>query len=400
MLNELLMIFLGLIVGSITGLIPGLHINNVCTIIIGASSFLLQHFSGLELSIFITSTAITHTFLDSIPSIFLGAPSSDSDALVVLPGHKMLLQGRGKEAVILTVIGSLFSLVLSVALLPFLIILFRTIYPFVKDWTGLILLVASILIIFRGNNRMMSLLFFLFSGILGVVGFEKLDSDALMPMLSGLFGVSILLLSINGNATIPEQRNGTRIRISKKHMMKGVGGATFASAIAAFLPGFGNAQAAILAQSVIGRMSTEGTLMLLGGINTANMAISVATLLAIDKARNGAMTTINELVGINADIAFNIIGAALVAGGIAVWLAKKYSEKFSIIIRKIDYKKLITSIIVLIIATALFSSGAKGLLLLMTATAIGISASLLNVAKNNLMGCLILPVVLYFFGIA
>lgn len=400
MLNELLMIFLGLIVGSITGLIPGLHINNVCTIIIGASSFLLQHFSGLELSIFITSTAITHTFLDSIPSIFLGAPSSDSDALVVLPGHKMLLQGRGKEAVILTVIGSLFSLVLSVALLPFLIILFRTIYPFVKDWTGLILLVASILIIFRGNNRMMSLLFFLFSGILGVVGFEKLDSDALMPMLSGLFGVSILLLSINGNAAIPEQRNGTRIRISKKHMMKGVGGATFASAIAAFLPGFGNAQAAILAQSVIGRMSTEGTLMLLGGINTANMAISVATLLAIDKARNGAMTTINELVGINADIAFNIIGAALVAGGIAVWLAKKYSEKFSIIIRKIDYKKLITSIIVLIIATALFSSGAKGLLLLMTATAIGISASLLNVAKNNLMGCLILPVVLYFFGIA
>lgn len=400
MLNELLMIFLGLIVGSITGLIPGLHINNVCTIIIGASSFLLQHFSGLELSIFITSTAITHTFLDSIPSIFLGAPSSDSDALVVLPGHKMLLQGRGKEAVILTVIGSLFSLVLSVALLPFLIILFRTIYPFVKDWTGLILLVASMLIIFRGNNRMMSLLFFLFSGILGVVGFEKLDSDALMPMLSGLFGVSILLLSINGNATIPEQRNGTRIRISKKHMMKGVGGATFASAIAAFLPGFGNAQAAILAQSVIGRMSTEGTLMLLGGINTANMAISVATLLAIDKARNGAMTTINELVGINADIAFNIIGAALVAGGIAVWLAKKYSEKFSMIIRKIDYKKLITSIIVLIIATALFSSGAKGLLLLMTATAIGISASLLNVAKNNLMGCLILPVVLYFFGIA
>ncbi|MDK2907900.1 MAG: putative rane protein [Candidatus Woesearchaeota archaeon] len=400
MLNELLMIFLGLIVGSITGLIPGLHINNVCTIIIGASSFLLQHFSGLELSIFITSTAITHTFLDSIPSIFLGAPSSDSDALVVLPGHKMLLQGRGKEAVILTVIGSLFSLVLSVALLPFLIILFRTIYPFVKDWTGLILLVASMLIIFRGNNRMMSLLFFLFSGILGVVGFEKLDSDALMPMLSGLFGVSILLLSINGNAAIPEQRNGTRIRISKKHMMKGVGGATFASAIAAFLPGFGNAQAAILAQSVIGRMSTEGTLMLLGGINTANMAISVATLLAIDKARNGAMTTINELVGINADIAFNIIGAALVAGGIAVWLAKKYSEKFSMIIRKIDYKKLITSIIVLIIATALFSSGAKGLLLLMTATAIGISASLLNVAKNNLMGCLILPVVLYFFGIA
>lgn len=400
MLNELLMIFLGLIVGSITGLIPGLHINNVCTIIIGASSFLLQHFSGLELSIFITSTAITHTFLDSIPSIFLGAPSSDSDALVVLPGHKMLLQGRGKEAVILTVIGSLFSLVLSVALLPFLIILFRTIYPFVKDWTGLILLVASMLIIFRGNNRMMSLLFFLFSGILGVVGFEKLDSDALMPMLSGLFGVSILLLSINGNSSIPEQRNGTRIRISKKHMMKGVGGATFASAIAAFLPGFGNAQAAILAQSVIGRMSTEGTLMLLGGINTANMAISVATLLAIDKARNGAMTTINELVGINADIAFNIIGAALVAGGIAVWLAKKYSEKFSMIIRKIDYKKLITSIIVLIIATALFSSGAKGLLLLMTATAIGISASLLNVAKNNLMGCLILPVVLYFFGIA
>lgn len=400
MLNELLMIFLGLIVGSITGLIPGLHINNVCTIIIGASGFLLSHFSGLELSIFITSTAITHTFLDSIPSIFLGAPSSDSDALIILPGHKMLLQGRGKEAVALTVMGSLFSLMLSVALLPFIVVLFRAIYPFVKDWIGLILLVASLLIIFRGNNRIISLLFFLFSGILGIVGFAKLDSDALMPMLSGLFGVSILLLSINGNAEIPEQKNKSRIGISKREMMKGVGGATFASTIAAFLPGFGNAQAAILAQSVIGRMSTEGTLMLLGGINTANMAISVATLLAIDKARNGAMTTINELVGINAYIAFEIVGAALIAGGVAVWLAKLYSEKFSKMINKISYKKLVISIILLIVAISIFSSGAKGLLLLMTATSVGISASLLNVAKNNLMGCLILPVILYFFGIA
>ena len=110
-------IILGCAFGIITGLIPGVHINLVALLILSFSAFLLEIVSPLIISIFIISMAITHTFLDSIPSIFLGAPEAET-ALSVLPGHKMLLEGRGYEAVMLTLIGSIFSLLLAVALSP------------------------------------------------------------------------------------------------------------------------------------------------------------------------------------------------------------------------------------------------------------------------------------------
>ncbi len=355
----------------------------------------------MDIAVLIISMAVTHTFIDSIPSIYLGAPSGETGALIVLPGHKMLLEGKGHSAVMLTSLGSLFSLILSIAILPLLFFMFKFLYPVVKEWIGFILLGASLFIIIRGNKRFLSLSFFILSGILGLSAFRALDDEALMPMLSGLFGISILLLSLRGKSALPEQVKEERLPIKRKEIKKGVIGATFASSIAAFLPGFGNAQAAILAQSIIGKLSTEGTLLLLGGINTANMAISIVTLLAIGKARNGALVTISELIeSLNPLLAIKIAGVALVAGGIAVCLAKIYSERFSNLLRKISYKRLTISIISMIIVVVMISSSAKGLVLLCTATAIGISASLLGIAKNNLMGCLIIPVVCYFLGLA
>jgi putative membrane protein len=397
----LIMILIGLLAGSITGLIPGLHINTVCFIIMAGSSFLLQHFSALEIAMLIISMAVTHTFIDSIPSIYLGAPSGETGALIVLPGHKMLLEGKGHSAVMLTALGSLFSLALSIAILPLLFFLFKALYPFVKEWIGFILLAASLFIIARGNRKLLSLAFFFLSGILGLSAFRALDDQALMPMLSGLFGISILLLSLRGESALPEQKIERILPIKKKEARKGVIGATLASSIAAFLPGFGNAQAAIMAQSVIGKLSTAGTLLLLGGINTANMAISIITLLAIGKARNGALVTVSKLIErLTPSLAIKIAGVALVAGGVAVILAKIYSERFSKILRRISYKKLIIGIISMIIVLVTFGSGWRGIILLITATCIGISASLLGIAKNNLMGCLILPVVCYFLGLA
>ena len=49
--------------------------------------------------------AITHTFIDFIPSIFLGAPDEDS-VLSILPGHKLLLKGYAYTGIILTLYGS------------------------------------------------------------------------------------------------------------------------------------------------------------------------------------------------------------------------------------------------------------------------------------------------------
>ena len=99
MLGQILLaVLIGCGFGIITGLIPGIHVNLVSMMLISMSGYLLGFTQPIVLGVFIIALAVTHTFLDSIPSIFLGAPDADM-ALNVLPGHKMLLEGKGYEAV-------------------------------------------------------------------------------------------------------------------------------------------------------------------------------------------------------------------------------------------------------------------------------------------------------------
>ncbi len=106
----LIALTLGTCFGIITGLIPGVHINLISLLLVSFSAVLLIFLSPLALGVFIIAMAITHTFLDSIPGIYLGAPDADQ-ALNVLPGHRLLLKGLGHCAVLYTTIGSLFSLI-------------------------------------------------------------------------------------------------------------------------------------------------------------------------------------------------------------------------------------------------------------------------------------------------
>ena len=80
---------LGVGTGIITGLAPGIHVNLVSLLILSSAAFLLQITTPAALGTFIISLAITHTFLDALPSIYLGAPD-EAQALNVLPGHRLL----------------------------------------------------------------------------------------------------------------------------------------------------------------------------------------------------------------------------------------------------------------------------------------------------------------------
>lgn len=85
---------IGIMLGVITGITPGLHINLVATTMFSLSPLLSNYLSPINIAVILVSMSITHTFLDFIPSIFLGAPNSET-ALAVLPGHTLLLRGEG-----------------------------------------------------------------------------------------------------------------------------------------------------------------------------------------------------------------------------------------------------------------------------------------------------------------
>lgn len=146
----MLFAMLGVGGGVLTGLIPGLHVNTVSALLIafsssvvGFSQFLLgsmnptNYESILMIACFIIGMMITHSFLDIIPSIFLGAPEPET-ALSVLPGHVMMMEGRGYEAIKYSAFGSLAGMLICLFMLvparlfmgsPFTA--YEAIYPFI-----------------------------------------------------------------------------------------------------------------------------------------------------------------------------------------------------------------------------------------------------------------------------
>jgi TctA family transporter len=86
----------------------------------------------LIVSTLIIGNVVTHTFLDFIPSVFLGAPEGDT-ALSVLPGHRLLLKGMGYEAVKLSAFGSLMSVFLALCMIfPLRLVMGSPLYAYEK----------------------------------------------------------------------------------------------------------------------------------------------------------------------------------------------------------------------------------------------------------------------------
>jgi len=391
-----LAIIIGICLGTITGLTPALHINLIATLILSLSPSLLKYTTSLTLTIIIFSTAITHTFLDSIPSIFLGAPD-DTTILSVLPGHKMLLKGKGYAAVILTIIGSLFALLSAIILTPILIPIVKFSYPIIKKYIAYILILISILLILREKkSKVLALTTFMLAGILGLatLTFPNLNQP-LFPLLSGLFGTSILIISLYTKVSIPKQElSFPKIKLSTG--LKAISSTIISGSITSFLPGVGPSQAAILG-SQITRLNTKGFLILIGGLNTITMAFSLVALYTIDRARTGAVTMISKILSeFTIDHLILFLGCTLITAGIATILALNFAKIFSLLITKVNYKLICLIILTIITITTLVISGPIGLLVLSTATSLGMLPSLKNIGKNHLMGCLLLPVILYF----
>ncbi len=392
-----LAVVLGICAGIITGLIPGLHINLVAMIVLSTSVFLLQYFSPLVLAAFIISMSITHTFLDFVPSCYLGAPDGEDNALSVLPAHRLLLEGRGYEAVRLTAIGSLGGLIAILILTPILLFSVARFYSAIENYIAYILIFASLFLILKDDKKLWALISYLMAGVFGVGVFSLVNlKEPLFPMLSGLFGTSGLILSIKTKTKIPQQ-NLELDKINKKEFGKVIGSGVAASTLVGFFPGIGSAQAAILVSSVFKRISTRGFLMLLGSISTIVMVISIIALYTIEKSRNGAILVVSKILEeFSLNNLFLFLGISLIVGVVAFFITLKVAKWFSKFMSRVNYKRVCLSIIIFITVLVIIISGLLGLFVLVVATFIGMVPTLRGVGRNHLMGCLILPVILYF----
>lgn len=396
-LEVLLFTFLGIGVGVVTGIIPGLHPNTVFVMILSLTFFMADT-PTIYVLVFVVSLAISNTFTDFLPSILFGAPDP-STALSVLPSHKFLLAGRGYEALFLTVIGGLGVTIITLLTMPLLLWIIPQIYGVIHPYIHVLLSVIMLWMILteRGIAKFYSVFVILLVGMFGFVSLNALPSDkVLFPALTGLFAFSTLTISLRSKTIIPKQDVVSEV---KGNHMKGILTGWLAGWFAGILPGIGAAQAGVLAAQIF-RAKTRDFLTALGGINTSNILFTFIMFYTLGKTRSGAMWTISQIVD---KLTFNDLILLSVVGAITCFVSAVITLRLGkIIIRMINnlnYGKINVSIIITLIILVFVFTGWIGLFVSLVGTFIGILAIMLGVRRSHLMGFLVIPTILYFSGL-
>lgn len=434
----LLSVFAGCLMGVVSGLIPGLHSNNFALLLVSFSPMLID--SGvlpIYIVCMILANCITHTFHDIIPAIFLGVPNSDM-ALAVLPGHQLLLEGKGPEAIRLSAMGSAGSVIFSILLLlPFGILLY-SLYPIIRNYIGWILLFIALLMIVseKGEHipgqgsltqhryRFYALLVFGMSGLLGIFAFGREDMakslfglnspSVLLPLLSGLFGASQLIISLTTCSFVPPQRISA-ITLPTTRIIKAITAGSIAGSFVAWLPGVSSSVATLLAEQLSricgkpnsGRITVNNDslddareyIVSISGVNTSNAVFGLFVFFFIGRARNGAIVAMSSLMepsSFGIPVILILLCVVILASIFSYFSTVRLGNIIHLFMEKIDYRKLCITVLAGLVVMVVVFTGIFGIIIFLMSISIGLMPSFMHVRKSNAMGVILLPVILYF----
>jgi TctA family transporter len=130
-LSPLLLVVAIAIIGGMLGascaLVPGFHSNALALVLLALlgplssalsclASFFGSNLSGTMLfAALLVAAATSHSFVDFVPSIFLGVPDEDT-VLSMLPAHRLLKSGKGMDAIHHAALGSLYGAMIAILL--------------------------------------------------------------------------------------------------------------------------------------------------------------------------------------------------------------------------------------------------------------------------------------------
>jgi putative membrane protein len=397
--------------------VPGLHVNNFAALLLAISAEMISHgFTAFHVSAIILAASISQTFFDAIPAIFLGAPEADT-ALTVLPGHRLMMEGRGVEAVRLSALGSAGSVIISLILVLPLSWIFSSYYDYLLKYVGFILLAMALMMIKREMGpqiegqgslvhlkyKAMAALLFLASGLLGSFSFARQDllysplgfePQVLLPLLSGLFGASSLVLSLATDTEIPEQKE-TRIRLSQGTMAKSLLVGSLGGSVVAWIPGLSPSVASMAARAGAS-IRPEEFLISISGVNTANALFSLVALHVIGRPRSGAAAAIDQLIVLDqsslASMILIAITITLASYGAAVASARSAARLLS----KLNYRLLCIEVLGGLVGMTLIFTGPFGLLIFFLSAVLGLIAPLAGIHRTHAMGVLMVPLIMHY----
>ena len=395
-------VLFGVLLGTASGLIPGVHANTLAGILLGAQALLLAVLGPLALAGALFAALITHTFVECVPSTFLGIPDADT-SLAVLPAHALCLEGNGEEAVRIAALGSACAIIIAVPLSVLCFVFLPALQPYF-DWGIGILIIAVIgYMIVMSESPGWALAIFAVSGLLGTFAlrYDFLcwhtlggTTAVLMPLLAGLFGISVLLVAAQGRLPAQQFRG---LRVENKTVVKSSVLGTLAGIAVGWLPGLSTATANGALASVIGyEKDRRAYILATSAANTANAFIGLAAFYALSRTRNGVMVALAELP-LPSMSELMVIGVLAACLAYVVTVALSRSAGW---LNGINGTLLNRAVILFVVGLCILLTGPFGILILVLATVLGLVPHMINVSRVYCMGAIMVPVILYSFGVA
>ena len=358
----------GLLLGTFTGITPGIHVNTIGEL-------------GLRDPVVLFSMGLVHTFLDAIPSAFLGIPD-EGTALSVLPAHRLAINGRAMEVVRISLWASALAALFS---LPLSLLYLRLAALYTPETGKIIVLLLLVLMLLTARERALAtLVIILLSGLLGVIVFRLPLTHPYYHIFTGLFGIPAILVGIRGN---PPRGEDSSIRMRSVSFMEFSLLGTFVGMLASLVPAFTPSQGAVLA-SFFSR-DERAFLTAVFSINTANFTFSFMNYLATGRVRNGLIAKMPPLS--QGALPFYLI----LSLGIS-FLVLLYGEPLALAIlravRRVPYGYLNGGVLIFLFALSYLFDGFLGAFVLMTSSLLGLFTLSLGVARRACMGVLMIPI--------
>jgi putative membrane protein len=403
----------GSVMGLLTGLIPGIHVNTLASLLLvgypaiaGALQELIPgSWIPVGVCCLIMSASVVHSFVDFVPSVFIGAPDADT-ALSVLPGHRLLLRGEGMKAVRAAAVGSLVGCTSALLLaLPLQYIMSYGVSDAMDRITKIVLLIVSGVLLmneYRKGNLLYGTAAFVLSGALGYAVMKMPipasgilgEGTLLMPMLTGLFGLPTMIMASKGHP-FPAQKECRGDPVGPIPGLKGV----IMGTVAGWFPGITSTVGATVSATIMPDRSPERFISTVASIGTVTSVLSLVTLSVSGGGRSGTVIVIGQILGDSirgtaTEPFILLLLAAAVGSLLGYFLTIRSAEVMCGLVSRVPQNLMNRAVIAFLVLMVVATTGLWGIVILASALAIGLIPVSAENGKTVLCGCLILPVLL------
>ncbi|MFB6154556.1 MAG: tripartite tricarboxylate transporter permease [Haloferacaceae archaeon] len=383
--------------GAVSGLLPGVHANNFALLLAAVAPSLPGPPAAVGAAML--AAGVVHTFLDVVPALAFGVPDP-AMAATALPGHRLVLAGRGREALRLSALGSGLAVALS---LPLAVPVTRAMvaaHPFLGRHLAVVLAVVVAALLSTEGTLRATLAGVVVLSLAAVLGLLTLDlsppaplpvGGMLAPLFAGLFGAPVLIDAAEGDGVPPQ--GDAAVSLPPRTVGATALAGTVGGAVVGYLPGVSAAVAAVLSLPAIpGEAGDRGYLVATSGANTATTVFALFALAALGTPHTGVLVALERA---SVPRPLSTLVAVVVLGSVVGFaLVPRAGDVYLRVVGRLSPLRVSAAILSLLVAVSWLFAGGVGVAVFAVAAALGLVPPRLGTRRVYLMGVLLGPLVL------